>query len=190
MGLVLVAAGVFLPWFAVEAQLKVENLPGGAIIKGIADVVGQFLGQDGAAANGGLPFVQQAARLEISGADAGARALLIPVGLVLVLLVMDLALRLGRSGLPGLAYLAAVIVPAGVKFAEIQRVLDKVAPLNSGATSLFGKDLLQLLQGASSVVRVSVTPLAGVYLAGGGLLLLLIGGSARCIAPIVRRNAS
>ncbi len=182
LGAVVGAAAVFLPWVRVDARLVADQLPGGELLPGVIDALKQWLGVETP-----VPGLDQPISFPIRGSDIHAELLLLPIALIAALLLLDLTLKLGRSSLPGLGYLAIVIFPAAMLFAEWRASMSEL-----GRPMLFGVSLLDLLQsvsqGGASFVDIRLVALGGVYLAVAAGLLLLVGGFARLVMPLARSS--
>lgn len=174
MGALLIAISAFEPWLRIEVELSFQNLPGGDVLSDVISAAGQIFG---------VTHTPKTTSLEINGMDVHGMLLLITAGLVLVGLMADLTLRLGRSSLPAVAYLTIVTLPVVLILAELQSYRSA-----ADRELLFGISLHDLLQGASHVLLSRLVPLAGAYLGGLGLLLVCVGGLVRFIAPVLRRT--
>jgi hypothetical protein len=172
------AYGAFQPWVRIEVQLDFGGVAGG-----------ELLNQGLSLLNGVLQDVFQkpplvtANAVEISGMSSYGWLTLLAACSAGLMAVLDLALRLRRSALPGIVYIAVAVLPGVVLATDLQRFARLGA-----VPILFGVNLLDVFQGVSKVLEPKVVPLSGLLVTVIGLALLTIAGILRAILPAVSRG--
>jgi hypothetical protein len=176
--ILMLAYGAFQPWVRIEVQLDFGGIGGG-----------ELLNQGLSLLNGVLqdvfkkPPLVTANAVEISGMTSYGWLTLLAACIAGLMAVLDLVLRLKRSALPGIVYVAVALLPGVVLATDLQRFMRL-----GSVPILFGVNLLDVFQGASKILETKVAPLGGLYLTVLGLALLTIAGTLRAILPALSRG--
>jgi FHA domain len=176
--ILMLAYGAFQPWVRIEVQLDFGGIGGG-----------ELLNQGLSLLNGVLqdvfkkPPLVTANAVEISGMSSYGWLTLLAACITGLMAVLDLVLRLKRSALPGIVYVAVALLPGVVLATDLQRFMHL-----GSLPILFGVNLLDVFQGASKILEPKVVPLGGLYLTALGLTLLTIAGILRAILPALSRD--
>jgi len=178
-GAVLVAIGAFQPWVRVDAQFTLRNLPGGEVLSDVMSAI-ESLAQQYLNA----PSLIKTNSVVIQGMDAYGSVSLLVAGLVIVVLSLDLLLHWRRSVLPGVVCSLLGFVPAFVVAMDAERF----ARLGNQEI-LFGVNLLEIVEGAMKLIEPKVILLNGLYLTGFGLVLILVAGLCRMVAPLLFKSS-
>jgi hypothetical protein len=173
VAVLMLAYGAFQPWVRVQVRLAFDGIAGGELLTDALSVVDGFL-----QSFMGKPAMITGNAVELGGLSSYGWLTLVAACAAALMLVLDLALRLTRSVLPGIAYIVASLLPGVVLAADLQRF----ARLGS-VPILFGVNLLDIFQGASKIMEPKVTPLTGLYLTLIGLALLVLVGGLRILLP-------
>lgn len=178
-GVILAGIGTFQPWLRVDVRFTLAHVPGGQFLSDLLSAVEQAA----SAILGVQPLVKSRSIL-IEGTEAFGGAMLATGIIALLVVVLDLALRLSRSSLPGIAYVFAALAPIGVIGSDIYRVRNL-----ADKEIIFGIDLLKIVEGAGQLLEIRIVPLNGLYMTGIGLGVLLLAGCFRLIGPLLSRTA-
>jgi hypothetical protein len=174
----MLAYGAFQPWVQIQVRLAFEGIAGGEMLTGALSLLNGVL-QDVFK----KPPLVTANAVEISGMSSYGWLTLLAAGAAGLVAVVDLTLRLKRSALPGIVYVAVALLPGVVLAADLLRLTRLgTVPI------LFGVDLLDLFQGATKILEPKVVFLEGLYLTIIGLALLTGAGLVRAILPALSRG--
>jgi hypothetical protein len=169
------AAGAFLPWIEITGSLSRDLQP---LVQGIADLIASLSGQDS------LLHVSQ----RIGGLEGYGKLTLGIAVLSALALVVDIFFY-RRSVVPAVVYLGTAIVSIGAMgfdLANYYRYYQEMQNLSL----LFGIRLGEVVQVFDHFLEMKATPMAGLFLTGAGLLLLLGGGIGRLVVALLGRRAS
>lgn len=161
---VCLAAGAFLPWLEISGSLSRDLEP---LIQGIADLVASLSGQDSI-----LHVSQQIGGLEGYGKFTLGIAIISAVALVVDIFFYR------KSVLPAVVYLGTAVVSTGAMGLELVTYYRYYQELQS-LSLLFGIQLSEVVEVFDRFIETAATPMAGLYLTGAGLVLLLLGGIGR-----------
>jgi hypothetical protein len=173
VAVLLLAYGAFQPWVRVQVRLSFDGVTGGQLLTDALSLVDGFL-----QSFMGKPALITNNSVDIGGISSYGWLTLLAACAAALILVLDLALRLARSALPGIAYIVASLLPAVVLIADFQRFTRL-----GSVPILFGINLLDVFQGASKILEPKVELLTGLYLTLIGLALLVLMGVLRAILP-------
>jgi hypothetical protein len=170
-----------------EAQPILRDLPVGDLLDKVLSAIGS-LTQKPLNVPQTVPMVS----FEVRGLETYGPALLIAAGIAIVVLAFDLALRLRRSIVPGLACILASLIPVIVMIGDVQR-LARPGPqriafgvnLLARAAQVFAELTVKAIEEIAKYIQLNVTPLSGLYFTGFGLALLLVAGIFRTLAPLL-----
>jgi hypothetical protein len=170
--------GAFQPWVRIQVRLAFEGMVGGELLTDALSLVNGVL-QDVFK----KPPLVTANAVEISGMSSYGWLTLLAACVAGLVAVLDLALRLKRSVLPGIVYVAVALLPGVVLAADLQRITTLgTVPI------LLGVNLLDIFQGATKILEPKVVPLTGLYLTVIGLALLTVAGILRAILPALSQG--
>ncbi|MEJ2208362.1 MAG: FHA domain-containing protein [Anaerolineae bacterium] len=170
---VCLAAGAFLPWLEITGSLSRDLAP---MVQGIADLIASLSGQDS------LLHVSQ----RIGGLQ-GYGKLTLGIAIVSALALVVDVFFYRRSILPAIVYLGTAIVSIGAMgfdLANYYRYYQEMQNLSL----LFGIQLGEVVQVFDHFIEMEATPMAGLFLTGAGLLLLLGGGIGRLVVALLERR--
>lgn len=172
---VCLAAGAFLPWIEITGSLSRDLEP---LVQGIADLIASLSGQDS------LLHVSQ----RIGGLE-GYGKLTLGIAIVsAIALVVDIFFY-RRSVVPAVVYLGTGIVSVGAMGFDLANYYRYYQDLQDLGL-LFGIQLGEVIQVFDHFIEMEATPMAGLFLTGAGLLLLLVGGLGRLVVALLRRRGT
>lgn len=172
---VCLAAGAFLPWIEITGSLSRDLQP---LVQGIADLVASLSGQDS------ILHVSQ----RIGGLE-GYGKLTLGIAIVSALaLVADLFFY-RKSVVPAVVYLGTGVISIGAMGFDLANYYRYYEDLQN-LSLLFGIELGEVIQVFDHFIEMQATPMAGLFLTGIGLVLLLIGGIGRLGVALLGRRGS
>ena len=173
VAVICLAAGAFLPWIEISGSLSRDLQP---LVQGIADLIASLSGQDS------LLHVSQ----RIGGLEGyGKLTLGIAVVSALALVVDIFFYR--RSVVPAIVYLGTGIVSIGAMGFDLANYYRYYQDLQN-LSLLFGIQLGEVVQVFDHFIEMKASPMAGLFLTGAGLVLLLAGGITRLVAVLLGRQ--
>lgn len=175
IAVVCLAAGAFLPWIEISGSLSRDLQP---LVQGIADLIASLSGQDS------LLHVSQ----RIGGLEGYGKLTLGIAVLSALALVVDIFFY-RRSVMPAVVYLGTGIVSIGAMGSDLANYYRYYQDLQD-LSLLFGIQLGEVVQVFDHFIELEATPMAGLFLTGAGLLLLLVGGIGRLVVSVLGRRGT
>ncbi len=173
ISVVCLAAGAFLPWLEITGSLSRDLQP---LVQGIADLVASLSGQDS------ILHVSQ----RIGGLE-GYGKLTLGIAIVsAIALVVDVFFY-RKSVLPAVVYLGTALISIGAMGFDLANYYRYYQELQS-LSLLFGIQLSEVIQVFDHFIETEATPMAGLFLTGAGLVLLLTGGIGRLAVALLARS--
>lgn len=173
VAVVCLASGAFLPWVQVTGSLSSELQPQ---LQGIANLIASLSGQESI-----LNVNQRIMGMQGYGKLSLAIAILSTLALVVDIFFYR------RSVVPGIVHLGSGLLAAGAIGFDVANYFSYYERMRD-LTVLFGIQLTDVVQFLDQYIDFKIELMAGLYLTGAGLLLLLITGIGRIIVAIMGRE--